>query len=96
MGGWDEMRQRLKGKDGVPMFYVFDTCTNLIRTLPVAPHDVKRAEDLATDCEDHALDAARYACMSRPWVPERPVPEKKGDGTGYSEKERDEYSIKAL
>jgi len=29
-------------------------------------------------------------------VPERAVPERKGDGTGYSEKETDSCSIKAL
>ena len=29
MGGWDEMRQRLKGKDGVPMLVVFETLSGL-------------------------------------------------------------------
>jgi hypothetical protein len=96
MGGWDEMRQRLKGKEGVPMLYVFETCPAFIRTVPVLPHDPKRAEDVDTSANDHVADEARYACMSRPWVPERPVPEKKGDGTGYSEREREDYSIKAL
>ena len=24
-----------------------------------------------SDSEDHAADSARYACMSRPWVPVR-------------------------
>ena len=30
-----------------------------------------------TDSEDHCGDEARYACMSRPWVPmkEAPTPE---------------------
>ena len=96
MGGWDEMRQRLKGKEGVPMLVVFETCKAFIRTVPVLPHDPKRAEDVDTTANDHVADEARYACMSRPWAPEKPVPEKKGDGTGYSEREREDYSIKAL
>jgi hypothetical protein len=94
MGGWQELRSRIRGQDGKPMLYVFDTCTNLIRTLPVAQHDDKRAEDIA-ECEDHAIDCARYAVMARPWVATRDVPQRKGDGTGYSEKEREETSFKA-
>jgi hypothetical protein len=96
MGGWDEMRQRLKGKDGTPMLYVFETCRDFIRTVPVLPHDPKRAEDVDTSANDHVADEARYACMSRPWVPVRDAPVKKGDGSGYSEHERQEYSIKSL
>lgn len=69
MGGWDEMRQRMKGVDGVPMLYVFETCRDFIRTVPSLPHDDKRPEDIDTDAEDHVADEARYACMSRPWIP---------------------------
>jgi hypothetical protein len=96
MGGWDEMRQRLKGQDGKPMLVVFETCPAFIRTVPVLPHDPKRAEDVDTSANDHVADEARYACMSRPWVPQKDAPEKRGDGTGYSEKEREDYSIKSL
>ena len=46
MGGWDMMRQRLKGIDGVPMLYVFNVCKNFIRTVPVLQHDETRTEDL--------------------------------------------------
>jgi hypothetical protein len=70
MGGWDMMRNRIKGMDGVPMLYVFDTCKDFIRTVPALQHDLLRAEDIDTEAEDHAADEARYACMSRPWVPE--------------------------
>lgn len=68
MGGWDEMRQRLVGHDGVPMLYVFSTCKDFIRTVPALPHDPDRPEDIDTSAEDHVADEARYACMSRPWV----------------------------
>ena len=49
MGGWDMMRQRLKGIDGVPMLYVFNVCKNFIRTVPVLQHDETRTEDLDTE-----------------------------------------------
>lgn len=71
MGGWDMMRNRLKGDgDSRAMIYCFDTCRHSIRTIPALQHDDKRPEDLNTDMEDHAGDEWRYACMSRPWIPE--------------------------
>jgi len=74
-GGWDQLRQRLVGdEDGKPMLYVFGTCKDLIRTLPVLQHDQNRPEDVDTDGEDHAADALRYGVMSRPWT--RPAPQK--------------------
>ena len=70
MGGWDQMRARMKGgEDGRPMLYVFDTCRDFIRTVPALQHDADKPEDLDTSAEDHVADEARYACMSRPWVP---------------------------
>lgn len=70
MGGWDQLRARLKGGgDGRPMIYFFATCRDTIRTLPVIQHDPDRPEDLDTNAEDHAPDEIRYACMSRPYVP---------------------------
>lgn len=79
MGGWDEMRQRLKGEDGVPMIYTFSTCVDSIRTIPVLQHDVMRPEDLDTSAEDHAADEWRYACMSRPWIKKAKEPAIKPD-----------------
>lgn len=73
MGGWDEMRQRISGADGVPMLFVFDTCRDFVRTVPLLQHDRARPEDLDTDSEDHIADEARYACMSRPWVRPKPM-----------------------
>lgn len=76
LGGWDQMRERLLGDDGVPMIYCFSTCLDSIRTIPAAQHDEDRPEDVDTDGEDHALDEWRYACMSRPYVRARPKPSK--------------------
>lgn len=68
MGGWDQMRNRMKGEDDRPMLYCFDTCIDSIRTIPVLQHDEKKPEDLDTTAEDHAADEWRYACMSRPYM----------------------------
>lgn len=68
LGGWDQLRARLKGEEGRPLLYFFSTCMHTIRTLPALQHDSTRAEDVDTDGEDHAPDETRYACMSRPWV----------------------------
>jgi hypothetical protein len=68
MGGWDQLRARLKGDESGPMLYLFSTCTHTIRTLPALQHDDTKPEDVDTDAEDHAADETRYACMSRPWA----------------------------
>jgi hypothetical protein len=68
MGGWDQMRNRLRGQDGVPMLYCTEQCEASIRTIPMLQHDPDKAEDLDTTAEDHAADEWRYACMSRPWI----------------------------
>jgi hypothetical protein len=76
--GWDQVRARLKGEEA-PMLYVFATCTNLIRTLPALQHDEHKPEDVDSDGEDHAGDALRYGCMSRPYARPEPAPRTKGD-----------------
>ena len=68
MGGWDQLRWRLRGdpEEG-PMIFFFDHCRDIIRTLPMMQHDQHKLEDLDTEAEDHAVDDTRYACMSRPF-----------------------------
>jgi hypothetical protein len=77
LGGWDQVRARLKGDGERPALFVFSTCNDLIRTLPALQHDPDRPEDVDTDAEDHAPDELRYACMSRPWIAPAPEPEPK-------------------
>ena len=68
MGGWDQIRNRLKGdQDGNPMLFFFENNRHLIRTLPVMQHDDYDPEDLDTEGEDHAVDELRYSCLSRPY-----------------------------
>jgi hypothetical protein len=68
LAGWGQIRSRLKGIDGIPYIYFFRTCPHLIRTLPALQHDRHNPEDCDSEGEDHGPDAARYLCMSRPWV----------------------------
>ncbi len=65
--GHSQFRSRLIGAEK-PMIYFFSNCLNCIRTIPALPHDTVKPEDVDTDAEDHAYDAARYGVMSRPWV----------------------------
>ena len=69
MGGWDQLRARLVGQDGLPMVYCLSTHAASIRTIPALQHDPAKMEDVNTESEDHAADEWRYACMSRPYTP---------------------------
>lgn len=74
LGGWDLLRQRLKGDNGIPMLYFTTSCPATIRTLPALQHDPQRIEDVDTHGNDHCGDETRYACSARPWVREAPNP----------------------
>ena len=69
-----ELHKRLsvrdKGDKKQPSLFVFNNCINLIRTLPLLPCDKNNPEDVDTHTEDHAYDALRYGCMSRPINPQ--------------------------
>lgn len=73
MGGWDQMRARMKDN----MIFCFDTCEDSIRTIPTLPHDPSNPEDLDTDAEDHAADEWRYMCAAKRYLnrPEKPKQE---------------------
>jgi Terminase large subunit, T4likevirus-type, N-terminal len=75
MGGWDQLRARLKGDGQRPGIYWFSSCLDTIRTLPALQADEDRPEDCDTDGEDHAADSIRYACLSRPYTAPLPAGE---------------------
>jgi hypothetical protein len=89
LGGWDQLRARLKGDDGRPMLYFFSTCVHTIRTLPALQHDPLKAEDVDSEGEDHAPDETRYACMSRPWITQGPKATPKRDGYDWNDASND-------
>jgi hypothetical protein len=71
--GWRALREYLtpyQDEQGqtVARLAVFDTCRNLIRTLPALVHDERDPEDVDDACEDHACESIRYGVMSRPPV----------------------------
>ena len=72
VAGWQQIRARFSGQDNKPLLYFFNSCKNLIRTLPIMQYDNSKPEDLNSDLEDHAVDTLRYLCMSRPVVVEIP------------------------
>ena len=54
---------------GLPMMYVFKSCINVIRTLPVLIYDERHPEDVDTTMEDHLYDTIRYVCIDNPINP---------------------------
>jgi hypothetical protein len=52
--------------EGLPNFYVFNTCKNFIRTVPSLVYDQFDVEDIDTSTEDHTYDEWRYLLMSMP------------------------------
>lgn len=56
-------------EEGLPMFYVFNTCKHFIRTIPALLYSETDVEDVDTKMEDHIYDEWRYVCMARPIAP---------------------------
>ena len=76
--GWMQCHYRLQfDQKGFPRMYVFSSCKHFLRTIPLMMYDKHRLEDLDTTLEDHISDEWRYAVMSRPIEPMRPVEAKK-------------------
>jgi hypothetical protein len=46
--------------------YIFSTCEDFIRTVPLLQYDGSKPEDVDTDGEDHIADETRYFVMTRP------------------------------
>lgn len=80
--GWTEIRRRLMERGGpagkTPGLRIFRNCRNLIRTLPNLIAKPEDLDDIDSKQEDHAADALRYGCMSRPMS-------RYGEDTGKSE-----------
>lgn len=60
--GWERLRtmlgNALEGEE--EGLFVFDTCRQWLRTVPVLPRSEKDPDDVDTDAEDHAGDGTRY------------------------------------
>ena len=65
--GWQRIREMLAdAPDGTPWLQITDNCKELIRTLPALTTSRTDVEDVDGKCEDHAPEALRYGCMTRP------------------------------
>jgi phage terminase large subunit len=66
--GWMALREWLRAPDGAPKLKIFETCANLIRTLPMLRFDSRCVNDAATQPHEptHAPDALRYFASSQP------------------------------
>jgi len=67
IAGKMQLHERLRfDPTGRPGLYVFNTCTDWIRTVPVLPYSQTKPEDIDSEAEDHAYDETRYFLMDRP------------------------------
>jgi hypothetical protein len=66
---YQEMRARLVGEDGYPMFYATANCLNFWRTVPDLQLDERHPEKGPDSTqEDHVWDEVAYAIASRPYI----------------------------
>lgn len=76
INGWQILRQHLQAAHKTPMeepgVFVFDTCRQLIRTLPTLPRDPRKPEDADSNSEDHCLHGDTVVLTS---LGERPIRE---------------------
>lgn len=66
--GLQKVRQMLEASLTYPMeepgLFVFSTCRQFIRTVPVLPRDQQEPDVADTEAEDHVYDETRYECMT--------------------------------
>ena len=70
VAGWMQVQYRLAfDENGRSMMYIFNTCKEFIRTIPLMIYSKHKPEDIDTTLEDHIADETRYFCMTRPISP---------------------------
>lgn len=66
VSGWQNMRKMLKAAMQSPVedkaLFIFNNCTQFIRTFPTLPRDKNNSDDCDSRSEDHIADEARYRC----------------------------------
>ena len=69
VNGWDAMRRVFEaaasGARDKPGMFVFNTCRDWIRTVPMLPRDPVDPEDVDTHAEDHIADETRYMLTTK-------------------------------
>ena len=64
--GWHVLRHRLEsaGSGADPGLYIFSTCAQFIRTIPILARGAGDPQDSDTNGEDHIADETRYRVMA--------------------------------
>ena len=95
--GWYEVKRYLRPQGDVfgnnrPKLQIFNTCRNLIRTLPAVRHDDKNPNDIAKTPHEltHAPDALRYFCDGLP-LPAEPLLDNKTNMLSFDD-EMEEFN----
>ena len=93
--GWWELKDWLKVRTETekPRIVIFETCANLIRTLPLCQHDEKNPDDVAKDPHEvtHAPDALRYFVSGQPLAAQTPNERDEDTPLDYDEEVEDFY-----
>ena len=67
--GAEKLRTRLTASRTFPMedpgIFIFESCRNWIRTVPVLPRDLKDPDDVDSNAEDHCYDDTRYRISAK-------------------------------
>jgi hypothetical protein len=71
--GLELLRTYLEASLKKPMeeagLFIFDTCRDWLRTVPVLPRDDRELEDVDSGAEDHAYDDTRYRLIHKRVIP---------------------------
>jgi len=74
IAGWNVIHSYLyhnKKEEIEPKMQIFNTCYQLIKTLPGLVNSKRKPEDIDTDGDDHHADALRYGLMTKPILAQR-------------------------
>lgn len=72
--GWNQLRERIVGKNGIPMIRWFANQADELETTSNLQHDIHNPNDCAPG-DDHNADRDRYFSMARPWTADKPADE---------------------
>jgi hypothetical protein len=68
MTGWQRMRDMMEAatqdRPESPGLWVFENCTDWLRTVPTLQRDERNPDDVDTDQEDHCGDETRYCVLT--------------------------------
>lgn len=94
--GWHALKDWMRiREDGKPRIIIFDTCTHLIRTLPLVQHDPKNPDDVAKEPHEitHMPDALRYFVAGQVQASRPPTDAEEDTPLGYEQEVESIYDF---